>query len=167
MNLGTTIEKDDFIGFYDHLNGPYRAFSNWHQSDFLKSNGIYYTCVEQYIMSEKAYLFSDRDVFNEIMASRSPKEMQLFGILIASYDNDIWVQNRKRILEEGIFLKFSQNCELKKMLLDTKNKYIANCSHADNIYGIGYNMDEALSCQDKWGQNLLGKALMNIRLKFQ
>lgn len=64
---------------------------------------------------------------------------------------------------EGNYLKFTQNEDLKKMLLGTGEKEIAEASPRDRIWGIGFGAKRAGDVRERWGLNLLGKALMEVR----
>ena len=66
-----------------------------------------------------------------------------------------------------MYANFSQNEELKKQLLDTKDALLAECAVKDTIWVIGLSMkDEDRFNKYKWkGQNLLGYALMAVREK--
>ena len=65
--------------------------------------------------------------------------------------------------------KFSQNSRLKAILLSTEDKIIVEASPYDTIWGIGlYWEDDRVLDINKWrGQNLLGKALMEVREKLR
>ena len=68
---------------------------------------------------------------------------------------------------EGLYGKFSQNEQLKKLLLSTGDAILAECAVRDMIWGIGLSMrDPDRLDQRKWrGQNLLGYTLMMVRRK--
>lgn len=59
-------------------------------------------------------------------------------------------------MKEALYLKFSQNKDICKILLDTENSYLVENSPTDYIWGSG---------KDNTGKNLLGHALMDIRKK--
>jgi len=63
------------------------------------------------------------------------------------------------------YAKYDQSSRLRNTLLSTEDKIIVEASPYDNIWGIGLHWRED-DCLDpaKWkGQNLLGKALMEVR----
>jgi len=67
------------------------------------------------------------------------------------------------IVFNGAFLKFSQNEDLKKKLLNTGNKTLVEASKWDKIWEIGISKKDALAGKKWKGMNLLGKTLMNVR----
>ena len=59
--------------------------------------------------------------------------------------------------------KFNQNESLRNKLLETKEAYLVECTHADTIWACGKHIDEPDRLDaDKWnGQNILGFSLRN------
>lgn len=154
---------NNYIFFWrpDEENG---YFGNWFTS-YFELNGIKYNCVEQYMMVQKALLFDDEEIFQKIMKSNSPKTHKSLGRKIKNFDQKIWDQNKEKILYDGLFGKFSQNNDLKKLLLDTNDKILVEASPLDKIYGIGLKRDDKRALDEtKWkGENLLGKTMMKVR----
>ena len=64
---------------------------------------------------------------------------------------------------DALYYKFSQNDDILQKLLSTGNSTLAEASPRDRIWGIGLNITDAYSGKKWKGQNLLGKALMNVR----
>ena len=155
----------DYILFWkpDQQNG---VFSQWYSSTFKDDHGMLYNCAEQYMMAQKALLFNDINVYNKIMNIADARIIKKLGKSVKNFENNIWLKNRYQIIVNGNMLKFSQNKELKKILLLTGDKTIAEASPFDDIYGIG--MFASKVTIDQWkGQNLLGKALMDVRNKLK
>ena len=65
----------------------------------------------------------------------------------------------------GNLLKFSQSSELERILLDTGDAILVEASPYDRIWGIGMKEDHRNATKPElWkGQNLLGRALMDVR----
>jgi ribA/ribD-fused uncharacterized protein len=145
------------------------VFSQWYKSDFKDENGTIYKNMEQWMMSKKAQLFGDDVMLSLIMATSNPYEIKKYGRRVSSFDEDIWRANRFNIVCEGNLLKFSQNEELKQILLDTGDSTIVEASPTDRIWGIGLGVEKAkITPEKEWrGLNLLGKALMDVRNKLQ
>jgi ribA/ribD-fused uncharacterized protein len=57
--------------------------------------------------------------------------------------------------------------ELKNMLLATGERELVEASPYDRIWGIGFAERDAEGSRHWWGQNLLGKALMEVRRRLR
>lgn len=77
--------------------------------------------------------------------------------------DQLWDEKRFEIVVNGNREKFQQNAELKTMLLETVGREIIEASAMDKIWGIGFSQVNAMKNKRRWGQNLLGKALMQVR----
>ena len=84
------------------------------------------------------------------------------------FDNKVWIKKRFDIMLKGLRLKFTQNERLKEKLLSTGEKMLYETAFRDKVWGIGYGYKQALNIPvEQYGQNLLGKALMIVRLELQ
>lgn len=78
--------------------------------------------------------------------------------------------DKLRIVEEGNYLKFtvSEDAEsLRAMLLVTGERELVEASPRDRIWGVGFAEKDAERNRVRWGQNLLGKALMSVRARLR
>ena len=114
-------------------------------------------------MYHKALLFNDSDVATQILAATTPIEVKALGRQVKNFDDEIWKENRYRIVKEGNILKFTQHSDLKEKLLATKGKMLVEASPRDRIWGIGYGAKNALANKERWGLNLLGLVLVEVR----
>lgn len=151
-------ENDNYVFFW---RGP---FSNFHKC-VIKYNNLQFNCSEQLFMVCKAELFNDHHSLQLIMRAEQPLEQKRIGRTIANFEQPLWDINKYYIMREVVYLKFSQNKYLKKILLDTGEKIICEASPYDAIWGIKMGVDHPdILDENKWkGQNLLGHALMNVR----
>lgn len=85
------------------------------------------------------------------------------GRKVHNFDLEIWKAHADKVVEEANYLKFSQNEDLKDVLLETGDKILVEASPDDKIWGIGFNSEEAEGRESEWGHNGLGKALMKVR----
>ncbi|HEY0255035.1 MAG TPA: NADAR family protein, partial [Kofleriaceae bacterium] len=139
-------------------------FSQWYPCAFTVE-GVRFNCAEQYMMYGKAKLFGDEEMLNRILAATHPKQHKALGRKVKGFDDKRWTANRETIVAAGSRAKFTQNEELKRVLLATKNTELVEASPYDKIWGIGLSAEDP-KAQDprKWrGQNLLGKILTQLR----
>jgi ribA/ribD-fused uncharacterized protein len=120
------------------------------------------------MMLQKALLFSDFEIARKVLdvTSTGRKDMssvKALGRKVKNFDDAVWNKHREQIVLCGNLLKFTQNEELKEKLLATGEKMIVEASPRDRIWGIGFGEKNALERIDKWGLNLLGKALVETR----
>ncbi len=139
-------------------------FSNWYPSEFeYKDNR--FSNSEQAFMWEKANHFSDNIIAESILQTPNPGLNKALGRQVANFDAKEWTRVSYQIMVDVCFNKFRQDKELKELLLSTGNKIIVEASPEDRIWGIGMHWrNEDCLDETKWmGQNLLGKALMEVR----
>lgn len=143
-------------------------FSNWHPANFEDADGIEYDCSEQYMMYQKAVLFEDLDIAEEILETSDPGKHKALGRKIKGFDSAIWEANAKRIVYDGCKLKFEQNPRLLKTLLETEGTLLVEASPYDKIWGIGLGEDDPrINDPKNWqGKNWLGEVLTDLRDSF-
>lgn len=145
------------------LNGP---LCQWWKSKFVEDD-IEYCCCEQYMMYQKAKLFNDEETANKILNTKEPREQKKLGRLVKNFDEHVWDVAKEKIVYHGNYLKFSQNEDLKEYICDTYPYELVEANKYDRIWGIGmFAHDPNILDTSKWGQNLLGKALMKVRNVF-
>ena len=158
------MEKNNVICFY-HENEVFGCFSNWYPSVFEYA-GRTYKSVEQYMMYQKAILFREFEIADEIMNSDDPAHIKKLGrSKMERFDSNLWDKVSYTIVKRGIDAKFTQNPELCSKLIKTGNKLLAEASRNDLKWGIGIDIED-IRCYDTkfWmGKNLLGRALMEVR----
>ena len=144
---------------------PQSCLSQWFAASF-EIEGIVYSTAEHWMMASKARLFSDDESFQLILTSPDPKTAKTLGRKVKGFDGDVWDANCRRLVTEGNVAKFGQNSTLRAYLLSTDNLMLVEASPYDQIWGIGLKAtDEKAKHPDTWeGQNLLGFALMDVRV---
>jgi ribA/ribD-fused uncharacterized protein len=143
---------------------PPSPFGQWTVSPF-EVEGEIYLCAEQYMMAEKARLFGDFEIEQQIMNSDSPLRQQKLGKQVSGFTEERWAAERFNVVFRGNLAKFTQNEYFKALLLDTGDRRMVEASPIDRIWGIGLSANNPMAYDPKkWlGLNLLGKVLEDVR----
>ncbi|QRV94095.1 hypothetical protein RhiJN_22113 [Ceratobasidium sp. AG-Ba] len=145
----------------------------WYPSTFKSmspdgSNEFTYQDAEQFMMHRKGLLFApESPITKAILETTNPRDIKALGRKVPGFDDDVWKRERINIVTEGTYLKFTQNEDIKTQLLATGDKELVEASPRDRIWGIGFGAKNAPSKRNKWGANLLGKALMDVRQRIR
>ena len=117
------------------------------------------------MLSKKALLFNDLYHYTLVIHETNMEKLKEIEKDIISHDYALWYKYKEEIVKNACYAKFSQNKQLKDLLLSTDHKIIAKASDQDPFYGIGYTTSHPLCIkQDKWkGKNKLGKIIMEVR----
>ena len=157
------MEKLFFWGHTEHSSNVTKAcLSNFYPCKF-EFNGKTFNFSEQCFMWQKAMLFNDFEIANQILNEIDVRKIKALGRKVKNFNNELWDIHKENFMYNACYAKFSQNDRLKDFLLSTGNCEIVEASPVDNIWGIGFSSDKAMENIDKWGQNLLGKCLMKVR----
>jgi ribA/ribD-fused uncharacterized protein len=113
-------------------------------------NGITYPTNENYYQSQKALFEEDAE---RIRQAKTPFEAMTLGrALPADRFRPDWDRKKVSVMLEGLRAKFSQNHDLRDMLLATGDAAIHEDSPTDIFWG-------------KRGQDMLGRLLMQVRAR--
>ena len=170
--------RDDYIFFWK-VDKPHGWASQWYYSPFKariqlrldatttidSKKELEFLTTEHWMMACKALVFDDLEVFQEVLDSSAEdmKAVKALGRKVHNFDDTVWKQVREEIVLAGNVHKFRQNGELREELFGTGEKMIVEASPRDRIWGVGFGEKRALDVVDRWGLNLLGKALMETR----
>jgi len=159
MNTDEKFYENE-VGVYFKSNWP----SQWFISDFVL-DGITYNCCEKRMMHQKAVVFGDLETADLILKEDDPKEHKKYGRLVKNFCQEEWDAVADDVVFTANLAKFSQNEDLKRLLLSTGDKIIVECAPYDKIWGNGMNITETINTPEKdWkGTNRLGKAIMRVR----
>ncbi|EPE02350.1 hypothetical protein F503_03935 [Ophiostoma piceae UAMH 11346] len=171
--------------FFFKPNEPFGEFCQWYPATFTVSKAdmstvvghpidpadpegwqpIYFHCAEQFMMYCKAGCFHDMETQRRIMAINDAKEQKRLGRATRGFDAAVWDKIKSDVVVLGNINKFSQNKDLRTLLLSTGKRPLAEAASEDRVWGIGFTEKEASSHSDqsRWGENRLGKALMEVR----
>jgi ribA/ribD-fused uncharacterized protein len=153
-------ERFDYLLFYGHED----VFSQWYPATF-EVDGDEYPTAEHWMMAEKARLFGDAEMREQILSTGSPGQAKKLGRKVRGFDEDTWVRERFELVVRGNVAKFGQHEELRASLLETGDQVLVEASPRDRIWGIGLSAAHAHArIPAHWrGKNLLGFALMEAR----
>lgn len=144
--------------------------SNWHPVEFdVEVNGVkcHFYNTEQYFMYMKAIVFGDEEIARQILEVSDPKKVKALGRKVQNYDEQVWNEKRYQIMLKANVAKFSQNEELKQLLLSSEYEGhgFVEASPYDKVWGVRmYESNPDIDDETKWkGLNLLGKVLDETR----
>ena len=138
----------------------------------IEFNGTMYNSAYQAIAAEIAKSFNDQDNLQKIMIAETPDDVN-YTLANVPGDAEInetkWNDLTKQFIYDVNIAKYNQYPELAARLLETKNATLGAYIPDDNLIGIGLSIDniQAKNSVNWTGQNLLGKALMDIRQKIR
>ncbi len=134
-------------------------------SEYKDDEDIIFTSTEQYMHYKKAQTFGDLTMAKKIIAESDPAKIKSMGRRVKHFDKAQWDKEKLAIVRQGNIYKFTQNDELKKIILKTGRKVFIEAAPRDKIWGVGMSArNKNILNTDNWPQpiektNLLGKAL--------
>ena len=154
-------KSDEFTYFW----GKEGVFSNFYPKSFMFHGARVYTS-EQAFMMLKAKEFGDMKTYKQLLSAKHPAHAKSLGRKVSNYDDKRWSDVRYERMVEVLTYKF-RDADLKEALLSTGESTLVEASPFDKIWGVGMAAhDPNISNPQMWkGQNLLGKALMEVRSK--
>lgn len=120
MAPSTATDTSEPIYFFSLRERTYGIFSQHYRRTFtdLKDPNPEFNCAEQYMMYHKAETFKGNDdIASDIRIATKPQDQKTLGGTVRRFDNAVWDAFKLGIVEQGNYLKFSQNEDLKRVLL--------------------------------------------------
>lgn len=138
------------IRFLSNVGGKYAAFSNFAHSPFTL-DGHEWQTVEHYFQAAK---FVDHPAYYaKIRDADSPAEAKRLGQYRKLPIVPDWDRTRCAVMERALMAKFSQNDDLRQLLLGTGDARLIEANKHDEYWGIGSGR----------GANRLGRLMMKVR----
>jgi len=143
------LESD--IKFYD-VHGKYGAFTNFYRKE-VKIDDKTWRTTEHYFQAQK---FIDTPYKEHIRSLATPREAFQFSRMhhVRPWIRSDWHRVKDDVMKKALLCKFSQNEDLKQLLLDTGRRKLIEHTENDCYWGDG---------GDGSGQNKLGRLLMDVR----
>jgi ribA/ribD-fused uncharacterized protein len=145
-----------------------KELSNFYETNF-KIDGVEYKSAEHAFEAIKAKTFGDDETFEKILKAKSAQSAKSFGNKVKDFKEDAWAEKQDEVMKAVVRAKFTQNLELRKKLLDTEDKLLANADSRDKYWGIGTSANTSIAKDPKkWkGENKLGKMLEELRTQMK
>lgn len=143
------MNEKNIINFY-LITDKYGCFSNFSRHHLFLKNKVWKTS-EHYFQAQK---FAETEFEEKVRLAPTPKESANLGRNRKFPLRKDWEKVKDDIMREALRAKFTQNKDLKKILLETDDAILVEHTANDNYWGDG---------GDGSGKNLLGKLLMEVR----
>lgn len=142
------------ILFYSQLANGYQGLSNMYPCLLNMGNKIIFSSVEQFYQYSK---FIDTDIAwaESIRRTRNAYEAKRLGQNRSHPINPSWDKIKVSIMNWGLRIKFTNDDELRQLLLSTADEILIEANPYDKFWGQ--------NPQTGFGQNMMGQCLMNIR----
>jgi ribA/ribD-fused uncharacterized protein len=143
------------------------CLSQWYPAPFMV-DGVRYATAEHYMMAGKARLFGDEAAERRVLAAGDPAEAKKAGRGVRGFDEDTWAAHRYDLVVAANTAKFDGHAAMRDYLLGTGERVLVEASPYDTVWGIGLSAEQPEARRpSQWrGLNLLGFALMDVRLSF-
>ena len=126
------------------------------------------------MMNNKALIFNKPLIAKKILILKTPSEQKYEARAIKASNAEYkeWEKVKYSVVVEGNLAKFGVGYstavreelgKLRKRLLETGGRELVEAAKNDRTWGIGFDEEIAENHREQWGQNLLGKALMEVR----
>jgi len=141
-----------------------KEFSNFYETEF-ELDGIKYKSAEHAYQAIKAKTFGDEENFQKILKAKSAQSAKSFGNKVKDFKEETWKEKKDEVMKSVLRAKFTQNLDLRKKLLETEEKRLANADSRDKYWGIGTSANTSMAKDPKkWkGENKLGAMLEELR----
>jgi ribA/ribD-fused uncharacterized protein len=143
------MSEKKVINFY-LPSGEYGCFSNFSRHHIFLKDKVWKTS-EHYFQAQK---FEGTKFEEQVRLAPTPKEAANLGRNRKFPFRKDWEEVKDDIMREALQAKFTQNKDLKRILLETGNAELVEHTANDNYWGDG---------GDGSGRNILGKLLMEVR----
>ena len=154
-------EPFEFFHFYGHKAPKWgvdaSCLSQWFVREFWV-DGILYPTAEHWMMAEKARLFDDSEMLDEILRCDTPRDAKAYGRKVRGFDVAVWQRNCFEIVKTGNRHKFSQHEDLGEFLRSTVGRESDRRAVAESPGAYDANASDAQVSEDAAIYSLLNSA---------
>ena len=137
------------------FSGDFNFLSNFSQHSFRDETDTLWRTAEHYYQAWKTLDFAER---GKIWSADSPGQAKRFGQDVTLRDD--WVYAKFDVMQNGLELKFDQNDDIRRLLLQTDGYHLVEGNYwHDNVWGEC----NCAKCIGISGANWLGVLLMKLR----
>lgn len=136
--------------YFYKIDDEYGCFSNFAHYDFMLDGKTWMTS-EHYFQAQKFCGTKYEEIIRLLDSPMKAAEMGRNKSMPLRRD---WEQVKDDVMRRAVLAKFSQNNEIKHVLLSTKKEIIVEKTYNDYYWGCG---------KDGSGKNMLGIILMEVR----
>lgn len=126
--------------------------------------GRMYTSIEQFLTRARALFAKNYWVAEKTLQTDDPQELKRLLVRMSTDGRrEEWRANVGAYIKPALRAKFLQNEKARKFLVETGDRTIGEAS-IDRFWGIGMSLsDHRVFNVNLWGNNFMGKALMELR----
>lgn len=146
------MAKEGPIYFY-HKRDKYYQFTNFFRSP-IELDGKRWPTTEHYFQAQK---FVGTPLVEIIRQKERPREIFEFARKSSSQCRKDWKEVRIQVMRKALMAKFTQHDNLRQLLVGTGQRQLIKHTENDNFWADG---------GDGFGENQLGKLLMEVQDKF-
>lgn len=143
------------------------SLSNFHKMsiEIEGDKGEKFPTSEHLFMYYKALHFNDLDAAERITRVKPPAFAKDIGRAVRNYNDEEWDNVRYQYMVDTLRRKYANPSKERDFLVGTHPKILVEGSPYDKVWGVGIHYkDRRIVDVRNWeGDNLLGKALMEVR----
>lgn len=157
LERAKTREESEEIFFQGELS----PLSNFYPANIESDDSLVFCSAEQAFQFRKATYFSWDLTADKIKKTRDPYEIKRLSNLLPTSDE--WKATEYQTMAEIVYLKFSQNANLRRILLETGDKALHEATN-NEFWAIGAELSSKALENRAWeGLDMLGNILVELR----
>lgn len=162
------FDRASFVEMYSKQTDTHIYFwggslANYFDTRFTWNKREFKSVAQAYAYA-KAVTF-DKSYIPIILEQVSARRAEELGREIPAFDEEVWSEKRYKVMYDLLKTKFTNDEWLTHELLSTEDKILVYGVEEDKIWGagLGFYTNKILDESNWVGENLLGKALMELR----